>query len=139
MSAFEDFIQTELPLRPYTTTNPDLETIPVRRGSGPRELQFIDLAEGEVLGKVGGVLTGVTVASLSTLSYNHIQAISSNQWVINHNINSENFLVQIRDALGNIIISDGIKPGDAGGLDTPNNITVDFTSPVTGKAFIIFT
>jgi hypothetical protein len=139
MSAFEDFVQIELPLRPYVVTDPTQETIPVRRGAGPRELQFIDLNDGEVLGKVGGVLTGVTVSSLTTPSYNHDQSTPSVQWVINHAENSENFIVQIRDANGNVIIPNEITLGDGGGLDPTNNVTIDFSTAIDGKAFIIFT
>ena len=139
MSAFEDFVQVELPLRPYVEVDPDLETIPIRRGAGPRQLQFVDLADGEVLGKVGGTLQGVSIGSISAQSHNHDQAIASTQWVINHAQGSENYIIQIRDVNGSVIIPDEITTGDGGGLDKPNNVTVDFTTAIDGKAFIVFT
>ena len=61
MSAFEDFVQQELPKRGYLNSDVGQETVIIRRGPGPRQFDAVNLAEGQVLGKVGGVLTGVNV------------------------------------------------------------------------------
>ncbi len=57
--AFEEFVQTELPLRPAVIDDPALETILVRRGQGARIMVPVALQEGEVLGLSGGVIKGV--------------------------------------------------------------------------------
>jgi hypothetical protein len=62
MTIFEDFVKTELPVRPVVQTDNDAETILVRKGVIPRAYEPVSLLEGEVLGKEGGVIKGVTVA-----------------------------------------------------------------------------
>jgi hypothetical protein len=138
MSAFEDFVQVELPLRPFVTSNPDLETIPVRRGPGARQLEFVDLQEGEVLGKVGGVIAGVSISSLTTKSHVHTQGAASTQWVINHAQSSEDYIVQVRNAAGEVIIPDEVTIGDAGGANTSEYVTITFNEATDGKAVITF-
>jgi len=59
MSEFEDFVKTELPLRPVSHDNFPLESLLVRRGVGPRVYDGVEINEGEVLGKVGGVVQSV--------------------------------------------------------------------------------
>ena len=54
MSAFEDFVQQELPKRGYLNSDVAQETIIIRRGAGPRQFDAVTLGEGEVLAKVGG-------------------------------------------------------------------------------------
>jgi len=62
---FENFISTELPLRPISPNNEPQESILVRRGIGPRVYEAVVLAEGEALGKSGGVLTSVPLTGTS--------------------------------------------------------------------------
>lgn len=57
---FENFIKVELPLRPIVATNAAEETILVRRGVGPRVYVPLDILEGQVVGKSGGVMQGVS-------------------------------------------------------------------------------
>lgn len=61
MSAFEDFVQTELPKRPFTEADTAAETLLVRRGVGPRQHVELILGEGEVPLFTGGTLTAATV------------------------------------------------------------------------------
>lgn len=57
MSAFEDFVQLELPKRPYTEDDPNPESVYVRRGPGPRQTVGVTLtAEGHVPVLKGGVV-----------------------------------------------------------------------------------
>ncbi len=133
MSAFEDFIQVELPRRPWVVSDPAQETIPVRRGAGPRQLEFISIADGQVLGKVGGVIQGVNVSGTGGgVSYVHTQSINADPWVINHNKNSENYIIFIVDDTGNQLFPNNVSTIDA------NTIEVDFNIQATGKATIIF-
>jgi len=66
MATFNDFVQLELPLRPAILTDPPLETVLVRRGLGPRILEPVVINEGEVLGKVGGLMTSVPLSVQTT-------------------------------------------------------------------------
>ena len=65
MSAFEDFVQFELPKRPYLQTDVAQETVMVRRGPGPRQLAGVSITEGQIVSMVGGVIVGVTAAALT--------------------------------------------------------------------------
>lgn len=137
MSAFEDFIQVELPRRPWTATDPAQETIPVRRGAGPRQLEFVSLNDGQVLGKVGGTVQGIDIPGLGgeiiPKSYIHLENTSSNSmWFIPHNLNSEDFVAFVVDDTGNQIFPNTIYAADA------DNIIIEFNTVVDGKAVIIF-
>lgn len=133
MSAFEDFIQTELPKRPWSPDDPAQESIPVRRGVGPRQLDFIELNDDEVLGKVAGEVKGVPIPGISTIcsGYEHTQLVASNSWVVNHAGNTKRIQITIYDATDNVILPDEIT------LTDNNNITVTFTEPQDGRAILI--
>jgi hypothetical protein len=62
MSAFEDFVQTELPKRPYTDADTTLESLLVRRGVGPRQHQELAFTtDGQIPVYSGGSLSAGTV------------------------------------------------------------------------------
>lgn len=136
MSAFEDFIQVELPRRPWVVTDPAQETVPVRRGAGPRQLEFVALTDGQVLGKLSGTIQGVNVPGLGgeviPKSYVHVQSTPTSQWVVAHNKNSEDFVALVFDGTGSQIISDELTVTDA------DTVTVDFTSNQAGKLVLVF-
>lgn len=140
MSAFEDFIQAELPRRPWVVNDPDQETIPVRRGAGPRQLEFVSLNDGEVLGKLSGVIQGVVIPGLTgspatidgTQSYVHTQSVLATTWTVTHNIGSEDFVALVFDDTGAQIISDELTATDS------NTVIVEFNSQQTGKVVLIF-
>lgn len=134
MSAFEDFVQLELPKRPYLNTDVAEETVIVRRGAGPRQLGAVTLTNGQVLGMVGGALVGTTVASLGNGVRKAILnvTVADDLWEIEHNLDSTNVIVQIVDAAGFVIIPAEIQIVDS------NNVTVLFNTPQTGTARVIF-
>ena len=132
MSAFEDFIQVELPRRPWVDTDPAQESIPVRRGAGPRQLEFVSLTDGQVLGQLAGVVQGVDIAGLGTKSFIHTQSTSSDIWFALHNLNSDNYVVYVEDDFGRQIIPDNVVSFDV------NTVEIDFGTAITGKAVIIF-
>lgn len=138
MSAFEDFIQLEIPKRPYLDVDGATETVMVRRGAGPRQLQAVDIAEGQVLAKVGGVIISASLSSLlSTYGGGVRKAIlpvttASQTWTITHNLNSENVIVQIFDSTKSVIIPDSIQ------ITSANVVTATFSTAVTGTARVIF-
>lgn len=134
MSAFENFIQLEIPKRPYLEADPALETIMVRRGAGPRQLSAVALTEGQVLAYVGGALVGTTVASLGNGVRKAILnvAVAGPLWTINHALNSKNAIIQITDADGYVVL-----PSEMQFVDN-NTITISFGSAQAGVAKIIF-
>jgi sorbitol-specific phosphotransferase system component IIBC len=132
MSAFEDFIQVELPRRPWVDTDPAQESIPVRRGPGPRQLDFVSLTDGQVLGQVAGVVQGVDISGIGIKSHVHTQTVLLEAWYIIHNQNSTDFIIYLEDASGDTIIPNNVSAVD------PNIIEVDFGTAITGKAVLLF-
>ncbi len=136
MSAFEDFIQVELPRRPWVATDPAQETVPVRRGPGPRQLEFVDMLEGQVLGKLGGVVQGVDIPGLGgeiiPKGYVHVEPTPVTLWSVAHNFNSEDYIVFVVNDTGIQVFPNNITTVDA------DSILIDFKAPISGKAVVIF-
>lgn len=133
MTAFEDFIQTELPKRPWSPDDPAQESIPVRRGVGPRQLDFVSINEGEILGKVAGQITGVPIPGISSIcsGFEHTQSVANNTWVIVHGENTKRVQITIYDINDNVILPDNIVLTDS------NTTTVTFGAPQDGRAVLI--
>lgn len=134
MSAFENFIQLELPKRPYLDADTAQETVMVRRGPGPRQLAGVALAEGQVVALVGGQIVGTTVAALGTGVRKAILTVTTPAflWTIPHNLNSANVIVQAVDAAGFVLIPNEIQIVDV------NTVTLTFNTPQAGVARVIF-
>ncbi len=135
MSAFDTFVQLELPKRPYLDTDPAAETVMVRRGAGPRQLAPVALAEGQVLAMVNGALVGTSVSSLSGAGvqkavYTVTSALAT--WTIGHNLNSENLIVQAFDESKFVIIPSTIQ------IVSANTVQLTFNTPQAGVARVIF-
>src|ERR1019366_1313293 len=131
--AFETFVQTELPLRPFVPTDGAQEDLAVRRGIGPRQLSFVTLGEGQVVGKVNGVLTGVTITSNPKHMVMDVPTSApSTTWALQHNQNSFNCVVNVYvdngDGTYSFMSPKSIKLVDA------NNIVITFSYAVAGKA-----
>jgi len=126
---FENFVQQELPRRPYVTTNPTQETVPVRRGPGPRQLEFVNIQEGEVLGKSGGVITGIEVGNCKGLAYE--KPVAASVWTIAHMKNTINVQITVYDEEGSIIFPDKVSIIDS------DNVQVSFAGAQAGRAVLI--
>lgn len=127
MSAFTDFVQLELPKRPYLDTDLATESIVVRRGAGPRQLQGVTLSNGQVLGMVGGTVQGVAISAGQRFE----QLTPSSSWTLTHNRNSKNVLVQIYDENDDLIQADNIRAND-------DDVTVTFGLAFAGYANVLF-
>jgi len=133
MSEFEDFVKTELPLRPLAVNDDDQETLLVRRGSPPRYYVALAIAEGEVIGKKDGILQGVLVDGGGGTPvdgdkhFQFIQAVPSNSWVIQHNL-EKNPSVEVIDSAGSTVEGDVV-------YNDLNRITLTFSAPFAGTAF----
>jgi len=130
MSAFENFVQVELPKRPYTQADTADEDILVRRGPGPRQHVGVPLLDGQVLGKVGGVVQGVSNAALR--SFKLVVPLATSSWTIAHNLNSEEVIIQVFDETKKVIIPDVMQIIDA------NTIQIEFSTAQAGVARVVF-
>jgi len=128
MAEFEDFVQTELPLRPVVTLDEDEETVLVRRGP-PKNYVAVPLLEGQVVGKEGGVIKGVDNGGSSGGDKNrvHVQAMAAAVWQVPHNL-GKMVSVTVVDTGGNTVVGD-VKHDDL------NNVTITFSAPFTGQVF----
>lgn len=129
MSRFEATVQAELPLRPFLSQDSAQETVFIRRGVGPRQMEAIPLNPGEVLGNVGGVLQSVKMAEVDSVS--HVQSFSSDRWTIIHNRKNTNVQVVLYDIAGNQFEPDNI-------IVAANTVTVRLAEPEMGRAILIF-
>ena len=134
MSAFTDFIQLELPKRPYLETDVQTNSVIIRSGAGPRQLEGVKLLDGQILMNVGGTLQAVNLADVTgdTDNHVHIQESASASWTIAHGGGSENVIVQLFDSTGKQFTPDEITIVD------DMNVTVDLSRPTIGKAVVIY-
>lgn len=132
-NAYEVYVQTELPKRPFLPTDVQTESIIIRRGQGARQLTGIKLAEGEVLGMVSGVLTGIEANQGAQLDVAyHEQQVASTTWTITHNRNNLNVVPTVYDSTGSMIFPNSISV-------TENTTSMDFTTAQSGRAILLFT
>lgn len=134
MSAFEDFIQQELPKRGYLNADVPQETVIIRRGLGPRQFEAVVLQEGQVLAFIGGQLVGTTLDALGGGVRRAIVNVATPnvEWLVQHNLNSVNVLVQAFDDVGYVIIPDSIQTVDA------NLVRITFNTPQAGVGRVLF-
>lgn len=133
-SAFESFIQLELPRRPFLINDVAAESVIIRRGAAPRQLDGILLAEGEVLGMKNGTLQGVGSGGGGSFAggYTHDQAVASTTWTIQHNRNNSNVAAPtVINSTGSVILPDSIS------VDL-NTVTLTFSVAQAGKATLVF-
>ena len=134
MSAFEDFVQTELPKRGYLNSDVAQETVIVRRGAGPRQFDAITLTEGQVLALVNGQLAGVNVQAVGGGVRKAVLTVTqaTETWELQHNLNSKEVIIQAFDPEGFVILPDTMQVVDE------NTVRITFNSALTGTARIIF-
>lgn len=130
---FEDFIQREMPLRPFLPTDVAVESVIVRRGEGPRQMAGVQLTEGQVLGLKDGTLQGVAAGAGGTAvdAVVHVQEDAAQTWTITHNRNNVNVVVDVYDADGNWFTPNGLKV-------TANTVVVDVLEAQAGRVVLIF-
>ena len=144
-SAFEQFVQQELPLRPFTPNDGNQESVAIRRGQGPRQMQFIDLEDNQVLARVNGVLQGVTLSGmegngkLGGVRYMVLDVATgsaASTWTLTHNLDSFNCVVQAyqlnEDGSYQSVIPDLVKLVDT------DTVEMKFSTPIAGKAILSF-
>lgn len=134
MSAFESFVQLELPKRPYLDADAATETVLVRRGAGPRQMAAVTLAEGQVLGMVNGELVGTDVSVLGNTVRKAVLSVgaAAATWTVTHNLGSENVIVQAFDENKFVIIPNSIQ------IVSDDVVELKFNTPQAGVARIIF-
>ncbi len=131
---FEEFIQTELPRRPFLLNDVQAESVIVRRGAAPRQMDGVLLAEGEVLGMKDGILQGVGSGGGGSFAggYTHTQETGATSWTITHNRNNSNVAgVTVINSAGNVVVPDSVS------IDV-NTVTLTFSVAQSGKATLVF-
>lgn len=132
LEAFVQFVQAELFRRPFLNSDASQETVMVRRGGGPRQLAGLSIADGEILGNVGGTLVGIPSGSVGSSERKalHTQAIASVEWTVAHTYNSVNVEVYVVDESNTRVEPDGIQATDS------NTVVITFAQPQAGKALL---
>lgn len=132
-NAFEDFIQLEMPKRPFLPSDVEVESIIIRRGQGARQLAGIKLGEGQVLGMKDGTLQGVAAgaggSAVDAVSFEQTEA--ETEWVITHNRNNVNVLVSVYDATGKVFVPNDLTVA-------ANTVTVTLLEAAAGRVVLIF-
>lgn len=135
-SAFETYVQVELGRRPWLKDDVPEESVLIRRGAGPRQLEGIELGEGQILMNVAGEIQAVTLEDLTSTGsadgYEHIQDTASSNWVIPHGGDTNNLIVQIYDESNHQIIADDIHMVDN------DNLVINFSQITIGRAVIMY-
>lgn len=131
---FEAFIQTELPRRPFLLNDVAVESVFIRRGAAPRQMDGVLLAEGEVLGMKDGVLKGVGSGGggsfVGGLSFE--QTIAATTWTVEHNRNNDKVSAPtVINSVGNVVFPDSVSV-------TANTVVLTFSVAQAGKAVIMF-
>lgn len=74
------------------------------------------------------ILSGGIVSSGADLNYVHTQQVASTTWVVNHNLNK----------FASVMVVDTADTGVIGQVhyNSKNQITLTFSAPFSGKAFI---
>lgn len=126
---FELTIQTELPKRPYMNADVAQESLIIRRGAGPRQLDGLLLTDGQVVGMVDGELVGIAQSQV-----NYVSAVFETAeitWTITHNRNKRDAQVTLRDAQHRQIEANDIQYNE-------NDIVVSFAVAQSGTAIAVF-
>lgn len=132
-NAFNTFIQIEVPKRPYLESDVDQETIIIRRGNGPRQLQALKLSEGQTVlfkdGQLQATKAGALAAGMDVRSIP--QDTPSSVWVLSHGMNCNNVMVQV---IGND--NKVFNPSDIEYIDA-NTVHVTLPQEVAGNALLV--
>lgn len=132
MSKFTDFIQVELPLRPYLPSDVEQNSVIVRSGNGPRQLSGIKLLPGQIIMNIEGSLVAVNLEDVTgnTDNHIHVQETPSTTWTIDHGGETTNFLVAVYDENNKPVVYDDINVVDS------NSFEVIFNMATVGKAVV---
>ena len=77
----------------------------------------------------GGSLTWYPLTNIQN-SYTHVQASPSSTWNVAHNLNSTNYVYQVYDNSGDMVVVNIVN------IDA-DNATITFGEPVAGTAVIV--
>ena len=92
----------------------------------------LDLTTGLIVTNPFGGGQGGGGGLQSVYGFTYTQTTPQLNWIINHNNNNTNYLCQIFNTLGELIVPNGVS------TVSPNIVQVFFTSPQTGNAQLMF-
>lgn len=128
LSSFVKFVQAELFKRPFTNSDPAKESVLVRRGGAPRQMQSVELGEEEVLTKREGVLQGVPLSEVGGVrSELHVWQTPASVWTVNHDKGSKRIICQIVDGNDQVVYPDSIS------FPSTSKVVVNFGQPQAGE------
>lgn len=134
MSAFTNFVnfvQAELFKRPFTNTDPEKESVLVRRGGAPRQMQSVELQEEEVLTKRNGTLQGVPLSEVGGVrSEVHVWEDEATTWTVDHTKGSRRVVCQVVDENYQVVMPDSIS------FPSTSRIVINFTQPQKGELLL---
>ena len=131
LSDFVTFVQSELFKRPFTNTDPEKESVLVRRGGAPRQMQSVDLAEDEVLTKKNGTLQGVSINEIGGVRAEvHHWDTAASVWTVDHTKGSRRVIAQVVDENFQVVIPDNIS------FPSTSRIVVNFAQPQRGELLL---
>lgn len=134
MATFETFVQAELPKRPFLQTDAPQNSIIIRSGVGPRQLSWVTLNPGEVLTVDGsGNLVSMPVGAISGIrTFKATISVPTLVWTLNHNLGSEEVLIQCFDENKSVIIPDSMQ------IMNTNQVRITFGQMQVGTVRIMF-
>lgn len=131
LSDFVKFVQAELFKRPFTNSDPKKETVLVRRGGAPRQMQSVELQEEEVLTKRDGILQGVPLSDVGGVrSEIHVWEDAALTWTVDHTKGSRRAICQIIDENHQVVLPSAIS------FPSTSRIIINFTQPQKGELLV---
>jgi len=131
---FTNFVQVELPKRPILSTDVPVNSVMIRNGVAPRQLEGVLLEDGQILMCIEGTIQAVNLVDVTgdTDNHEHKQETPSATWTIDHQGKSINCLVTVLDENNRVVTPDEIEYTDE------DTITVTFLSPAVGRAVVVY-
>lgn len=128
---FESFIKLELPKRPFLEADVEPESVIIRRGSLPRQLEGIKVPDGHALGGKNGVLTAIPIGASSISIVVHTNEVAELEWVVQHPDSGTVDIIQLFDTTGKSIHADTVFREDG-------QTTITFVKAQAGYASLFF-
>lgn len=131
---FTNFVQLELPKRTILSEDVAQNSVMIRSGLAPRQLDGVLLQDGQILMCIEGTIQAVNLADVTgdTDNHEHAQDTPSATWTVDHQGKSLNCLVTVLDENNRVVTPDEIEYTDE------DTITVTFLTPAVGRAVVVY-
>ena len=133
-TAFTQFVQSELPKRPWLAQDLPEESILIRRGDFRMQLDGLQLAENQmVTADADGKLIVVNIEDVTGKvdSFIHTQETVNSEWTIVHNAETTEVFARVTLEDGSEVNYDTLTVVDN------NTVKITFSLAIKGKALVI--